>query len=66
MLSRDNLFIQFGPKLIESLFFVLLDEINTLRSAQGQPIVSMQDLIDNASNHVNSSPDYSWMSYPIP
>ena len=61
MTTRDELFDKFGPKLTESMFMVLLDEINTLRPGQGHPTITMQDIIDQASNHVNSLPDYAWM-----
>lgn len=62
MATRDELFRRFGPKLLEAMFLVLLEEINTLRPGQGHPTISMQDLIDNAANHLNSLHDYSWQS----
>lgn len=64
MTERDDLFIQFGPKLVEAMFLVLLDEINNLRPGQGQPTITMEDLISAASNHVQSLPDYDWMGLP--
>ncbi len=61
MATRDDLLHKFGPKLFEALFLVLLEEINTLRPGQGHPTIAMEDLIDSASNHVESLPDYDWM-----
>lgn len=61
MATRDELFQKFGPKLIEAMFLCLLEEINTLRPGQGHPTIEMQDLIDIASNHSDSLPDYEWM-----
>ena len=66
MTTRDELFDLFGPKLIEALFMVLLVEINNLRPGQGQPTITMQDLIDQASNHITQLPDYDWMSSLFP
>ncbi len=60
MATRDELFKKFGPKLLEALFLVLLDEINNLRPGQGQPTIEMQDLINAAANHVDTLPDYEW------
>jgi hypothetical protein len=64
MPPRDDLFIKFGPLLLEAMFLVLLDEINTLRPGQGQPTITMEDLISNANNHVTTLPDYDWMAMP--
>ena len=61
MATRDELFRKFGPKLLEAMFMVLLEEINTLRPGQGQPTIAMEDLIDSAANHVNNLSDYDWM-----
>jgi hypothetical protein len=61
MATRDDLFHKFGPKLFEAMFMTLLDELNTLRPGQGQPTISMEDLIDSASNHVTTIQDYDWM-----
>ena len=66
MAPRDDLFMKFGPKLLEAMFLVLLDEINNLRPGQGQPTITLDDLISGASNHVTTLPDYSWMSEPSP
>lgn len=63
MATRDDLFKKFGPQLVEAMFLVLLDEINTLRPGQGQPTISMDDLILNASNHITQLSPYDW---PIP
>jgi hypothetical protein len=62
MPTRDQLFHTFGPKLLESMFMVLLDQINDLRPGQGKPLLTMSDLITGASNHITTLPDYDWMS----
>ncbi len=64
MFTRNTLFVQFGPKLLEAMFIVLLDEINSLRPGQGLPDITMEDIIDSASNHVTELPDYEWMAIP--
>ena len=60
MYDRNTLFVKFGPKLLEAMFMVLLDEINDLRPGQGKPIITMEDIITQASNHVTTLPDYDW------
>ena len=64
MATRDDLFIKFGPKLLEAMFMTLIDEINSLRPGQGLPEISMQDVIDAASNHITTLSDYDWMAIP--
>lgn len=61
MATRDELFINFGPLLIEAMFLVLLDEINTLRPGQGHPTISMDDLMQSATNHITELTAYDWM-----
>jgi hypothetical protein len=65
MPPRDDLFEQFGPVLLEAMFMVLLDQINDLRPGQGKPLLTVQDLISGASNHVQSLSLYDWMSEPL-
>lgn len=65
MSPRDELFKQFGPKLIEALFMVLIDEINALRPGQGFQDITMEQVIIDSSNHVQSLPDYEWQSNEI-
>lgn len=66
MAPRDDLFKKFGPKLLEAMFLVLLDEINNLRPGQGHPTITFDDLISGASNHVTTLSDYDWMLDQLP
>lgn len=64
MPTRHTLFRQFGPKLTEALLLVILTEINTLREEQGMQPLTIQNLIDEASNHITEIEDYDWMPEP--
>jgi len=61
MATRDELFRQFGPLLIEALFDFLLDNVNTLRRNQGMPEITKQEYIDQLSNHITELEPYDWM-----
>lgn len=61
MSDRETLFRQFGPKLLEAMFLVLIDQINLLRSKQNLKSITMQEIIDLIDNRVESISDYDWM-----
>lgn len=61
MADRNDTFKRFGPILLEACCWVLLDEINQLRSEQGMPEKTMQDIIDNLNNHLTELQPYDWM-----
>ena len=62
MSTRDQLYKAFGPKLIEALMRVLLDEINVLRAHAGLPERTREQAIEAIRNEYLSIPNYDWMT----
>lgn len=62
MATRETLFRQFGPLLIEAMFDFLLDNVNTLRVNQGMPPITKQEYIELLTNHLSELEPYDWMS----
>lgn len=63
MSDRNDTYQKFGPILLEAVCLCLLDQVNELRTNQGMPPITEQDIIDNLNNHLNELQPYSWM-YP--
>ena len=61
MPKRDDLFKQFGPKLMECLFDYQLDLLNELRQEQGHPEITKEEYLTLLLNHVTEISDYEWM-----
>jgi hypothetical protein len=61
MATREDLYKQFGPKLIEAVALVLKEEINLLRLKGGLPERTNEQLINSISNRLYSIPSYDWM-----
>lgn len=61
MLTRDQMFRMFGPKLLEACCWVLLDYQNELRQEQGMELLTMDDVILKLENHMTELEDYDWM-----
>lgn len=59
--DRETTYRKFGPILLESLCLVLLNHINQLRSNQGMPNITEQDIIDELNNHLTELQPYQWM-----
>lgn len=58
---RDDLYIKFGPKLIEAVVLVIKDEINILRQQHGLPDRTNQQLISAIDAKLADANDYDWM-----
>lgn len=61
MSKRDDIMRTFGPKLIEALALMVLDEINILRSKAGLSPRTLNQVFDQITNHYGDLPDYEWM-----
>jgi hypothetical protein len=61
-MNRDDLYRRFGPKLIDALAQVLLDEVNLLRENAGLPPRSGSQVVDAITNKLEGIPDYDWMN----
>lgn len=60
--EREELYMRFGPLLLEAMILVLLEQINVLRNEQGMPEITEQDLIDSLENHLSELTPYDWMT----
>lgn len=61
-MTREELYRKFGPKLIDAVVQLTLEQINVLRVKAGLPEITGQQLIDAISNRLDSIPDYDWMN----
>lgn len=62
MPDRNETYRHFGPILLESLCLVLLNHINQLRTNQGMPVITEQDIVDELNNHLTELEPYDWMT----
>lgn len=60
--KRSEVLNHFGPKLIEGLALLVLDEINELRTAVDLPPRTKNQVFDQLTNHYSTLPDYDWMN----
>jgi hypothetical protein len=60
-MTRDELYRYFGPRLIDALAQVMLDEINLLRTKAGLSLRTEQQAIDAIANKLTSIQKYDWM-----
>ena len=63
MSQRDEIFAQFGPKLMEGLFLSWLRELNEIRVAQGKQPLTEQYILGRIHNDLDHIDDYDWMAY---
>ena len=59
--ARDKLYQEFGPKLIEALTHITLQELNVLRNHVGLPPRTVQQLINQINQSISEMKDYDWM-----
>lgn len=64
-MTKDELYHRFGPKLIDALTQVMLDEINLLRSEMGLSLRTGQQVIAVIANKLENISDYEWMNKEI-
>lgn len=58
--ERSKVMQKFGPKLIEGMLLLLLDEINILRLKADLPPRTLLQLFNQMTNHFSDLPDYDW------
>ncbi|MBR9682645.1 MAG: hypothetical protein GOV02_03130 [Candidatus Aenigmarchaeota archaeon] len=61
MAVRDDLYRKFGPKLIEALALVIMDEINILRAQHALPDRTANDIVTAIENKIGPVTSYDWM-----
>lgn len=62
MPKRDEVFIKFGPLLIEALVMVLVDKINEVHPGLGLPHVTYDEVFTQVENHLSHLEPYDWMT----
>lgn len=61
MATRETLLRKFGPKLLEALCIVLLQEVNRLRQEVLLPPLTEDDVLTEIETVLETLPDYEWM-----
>jgi len=61
MATREELYQKFGPKLVDAVVQVILDEINILRVEAGLSERTGPQVVDVLNAKVDSIPNYDWM-----
>lgn len=64
MTVRDNVYELFGPKLLEAIALVLLEEINVLRAANNQPAIQEASFLGRLHNQMDHLEEYDWNQEP--
>lgn len=62
MSLRDETFQRFGPKLMEALFEMWLEELNEIRVALGKQPRTKEYVLGKCNNNINHLDDYDWMN----
>jgi len=60
-MNREDLYKRFGPLLIEAVVYLMLEEINILRSELNLPERENQQLMNAINNKLTNLPKYDWM-----
>lgn len=58
--GREVLYRKFGPLLLEAIVRTVLQEINILRTAQGLPLRTLEQVSDTLNTVVDSLPLHDW------
>ena len=61
-MTKEQLYQHFGPKLIDALAQVMLDEINLLRTEHELPLRNAQQVVDAIADKLENIPHYDWMN----
>lgn len=61
MATRDEVFEQFGPILLEAITDFLLDNVNALRQEQGMPEITKDEYLAQLNSHLSTLEPYDWM-----
>lgn len=60
MADRSKLFEHFGPKLLEAIVYLAMNEINILRAAAGLTPRTKDQLISSLQEENARVPSYDW------
>lgn len=60
-ITRNELYVRFGPQLLEALTNLMFGEINILRKQLNLPLRTKQQLINTLSREWLQTSKYSWM-----
>jgi len=63
-MSREELYQQFGPMLVEAVVLLMLDELNKLRELHGLSVYSPDQLANAISTKLANMKTYAWMDEP--
>jgi len=61
MATRDELYQKFGPKMVEALALVIMDEINVLREQHSLPARTAGQIVDAIDTKLQNVTNFSWM-----
>ena len=61
MATREELYQQFGPMLLEAVVMVIKDEINALRAEAGLAERTNEQIINAVSTKLATLSTYDWM-----
>jgi len=64
VMSREELYQQFGPMLVEAVVLLMLDELNKLRELHGLSVYSPDQLANAISTKLANMKTYAWMDEP--
>ena len=62
MATREELYRRFGPCMVEALMDLVVDEINILRTNDGLPTRTKQQILNALENKLDNTPLYDWMN----
>lgn len=62
MADRDDMMKKFGPRLLEAVALVVIDEINILRAKKNLPPRTAGQLLNAINNKLDTLPPYDWMT----
>jgi hypothetical protein len=61
MADREDLFVKFGPLLLEAFIVMSVEETNRLRTQLGMPLVTKQMFLDEINAQLSDLVPYDWM-----
>ena len=65
MATKEELYLKFGPMLIEAIVLIVKEEINILRVEAGLSERTDKQILTAIDNKLSSLPLYDWMNNEI-
>jgi hypothetical protein len=65
MTTKEELYQKFGPKLIDALVQLILEQFNTLRVKNGLSELTGQQVLDSLADKLAQIPNYPWMDIKV-